>query len=115
MMLANPPLGALATNRTDPGRIPLKAQLYLALTTFLAATAQAALPGDAAEGKRLHDAHCTSCHDSAVYVRKDRMVRSLEDLKTQVVGCGRVAKQTFSSEQVRDIVKYLNDQFYRFP
>jgi cytochrome c5 len=27
----------------------------------------AALPGDGAEGKRLHDANCMGCHDTALY------------------------------------------------
>ena len=32
----------------------------------------AALPGDSADGKRLHDANCMGCHDTGIYTRKDR-------------------------------------------
>jgi cytochrome c5 len=41
----------------------------------------ATLPGDTAEGKRLHDANCMACHDTGIYTRKDRIVQSLDALK----------------------------------
>jgi mono/diheme cytochrome c family protein len=82
---------------------------------LLTLSAQAAeLPGDAAEGRRLHDANCTGCHDSAVYTRKDHAVRSLDGLKLQFESCSHMAKKEFSQAQARNIIKYLNDQFYRF-
>src|SRR5262249_39600346 len=40
----------------------------------------AALPGDSADGKRLHDASCIGCHDTGIYTRKDRLVGSLDAL-----------------------------------
>jgi cytochrome c5 len=45
--------------------------------TLLMTGAHAATPGNSVEGKRLHDAKCIGCHDSGVYTRKDRTVRSL--------------------------------------
>ena len=82
--------------------------------TFLALSAHAAVPGNVAEGKRLHDANCTGCHDTAVYTRKDHRVRSLDGLKQQVENCTHMAQKEFSPAERQDIVKYLNDQFYRF-
>ena len=81
--------------------------------TFLAVSAQAALPGNAADGKRLHDANCTGCHDTAVYTRKEHRVQSLSGLKQQVENCTHMAQKEFSPAERQDIVKYLNDQFYR--
>ena len=75
----------------------------------------AALPGDAAAGKRLYEASCTSCHDSSVFTRQNRRVKSLDALRGQVQACGHMAKQDFSAQQLQDLVKYLNEQFYRFP
>jgi hypothetical protein len=92
-------------------RLILSASLMVAIAT----AAYAALPGDAADGKRLHQAHCTSCHDTAVYTRKDRMVKSLDGLKEQIGDCSHMAGQSFSPAQTRNLVKYLNDQFYQFP
>lgn len=77
--------------------------------------AHAALPGDAADGKSLHDIYCMACHDTGVYTRKDRSIQSLEALKRQLQSCQRAAGTDFSAKEQRDVLKYLNDRFYRFP
>jgi mono/diheme cytochrome c family protein len=97
----------------DGGK-PVRLILFASLIVAVATAAYAALPGDAAEGKRLHQAHCTGCHGTAVYTRQDRMVKSLDELKNQVGDCSHMAGQTFSPVQAQNLVKYLNDQFYRF-
>ncbi len=75
----------------------------------------AALPGDSAEGKRLHDANCMGCHDTGIYTRKDRLVQSLDALKKRLGDCSHMAKKEFSVSETQNIIKYLNDQFYQFP
>jgi len=84
------------------------------LATFLIPAAHAAVPGNGAEGQRLHQANCTGCHDSSVYTRSNRMIHSLDALTHQVEGCGHAAKKDFSAAQVQDLVKYLNDRYYHF-
>ena len=74
----------------------------------------AALPGDSADGKRLHDANCMGCHDTSVFTRKDRLVQSLDALKKQLASCTHMAKKEFSASETQDLLKYLNDQFYHF-
>jgi hypothetical protein len=82
---------------------------------FLSMSAHAAtLPGDGEDGKRLHDAHCAGCHDTAVYSRKDHKVRSLDGLKRQFESCSHMANKEFSEIEAQNIIKYLNDGFYRF-
>jgi cytochrome c5 len=81
---------------------------------LLTASVQAALPGDSAAGKRLHDAKCTGCHDAGVYIRKDRTVRSLDALKRQLDGCSHMAKENLSAAETQNIIKYLDEQFYKF-
>lgn len=93
----------------------MKPIFFASLTILLAQGAAAALPGDSAEGKRLHDASCTGCHDAGLYTRKNRVVRSLDALKQQVEGCGHMANKNFSADDRQNIVKYLNDRFYQFP
>ena len=82
---------------------------------MLATSAQAALPGDVVEGRRLHDAHCMACHDTAVYTRKDRKMRSLDAVRAQLQNCAHMAKAELSAAQEQHLLKFLNEQFYRFP
>jgi cytochrome c553 len=74
----------------------------------------ASLPGDSAEGKRVFDANCTKCHQTDIFTRKDRKIQSLDALKEQLVNCSHAAKKEFSASEMQDLLKYLNDQFYRF-
>lgn len=89
--------------------------LAFLLVVLFSTGAQAALPGDGASGARLHQAHCTGCHDAAVYTRKERRVGSLAALREQLDGCTHLAKLDFSPAQLQDLIKHLNEQYYRFP
>jgi mono/diheme cytochrome c family protein len=44
----------------------LKSILCVSLLILLTPSAYAALPGDSADGKRLHDANCMGCHDTGI-------------------------------------------------
>ena len=91
---------------------PLVPALLLVVTTGASA---AMLPGDAAKGKAVHGQQCVACHDSGVYTRADRRIKSVEGLIGQVNGCVRQTGAKLSRDQVNDVVKYLDDAFYRFP
>ena len=94
----------------------MKIILCMSLLMLLMPSAYAAvLPGDSVEGKRLHDANCMACHDTGIYTRKDHVVRSLDALKVRLGDCSHMAKKDFSAIETQNIVKYLNDQFYKFP
>jgi cytochrome c2 len=75
---------------------------------------QPALPGDSAEGKKLHDANCTQCHSTSVYTRPDRKVKSLAALSSQVTSCTHMAQATLTEDEQKSVVEYLNQQFYKF-
>jgi len=93
----------------------MKSILGVSLLTLLMPSAYAAsLPGDSADGKRLHDANCMGCHDTSVFTRKDRLVQSLDALKKQLASCTHMSKKEFSASETQDLLKYLNDQFYHF-
>jgi hypothetical protein len=93
----------------------MKSILGVSLLILLMPSAYAAsLPGDSADGKRLHDANCMGCHDASVFTRKDRLVQSLDALKKQLASCTNMAKKEFSASETQDLLKYLNDQFYHF-
>ncbi len=94
----------------------MKIILCMPLLMLLMPSAYAAvLPGDSAEGRRLHDANCMGCHDTGIYTRKDHIGRSLDALKERLGDCSHMAKKDFSAIETQNIIKYLNDQFYQFP
>ena len=84
------------------------------LILLMPSSAYAELPGDSADGKRLHDANCMGCHDTGIYTRKDRLVGSLDALQKRLGDCSHMAKKEFSAIETQNIIKYLNDQFYQF-
>ena len=93
----------------------MKSILDVSLLILLMPSAYAAsLPGDSADGKRLHDANCMGCHDTGIYTRNDRVVQSLDALKKQLASCTHMAKKVVSASETQDLLKYLNDQFYHF-
>ena len=95
--------------------LSLTLTLTLTLTLALAApVTHAAVPGDAAAGQRLHAAHCAGCHDDSVYTRKDRKVRTLDELQTQLQGCSHAAKKEFTAVETQNLLRYLNERYYRF-
>ena len=54
----------------------------------------AVLPGDSAEGKRLHDVNRMGCHDTGIHTRKNHLVRSLDELKERLGDCSHMAKKS---------------------
>ncbi|BAQ17799.1 hypothetical protein [Methyloceanibacter caenitepidi] len=93
----------------------MKSFLSVLASMLLVSMAQASsLPGDSANGKRLYDTHCTECHDTSVLSRSDRAVQSLDQLREQLSSCSHMANAEFSADETRDLLKYLNDEFYHF-
>ena len=93
----------------------MKSLVLVSVLIALPVSAQAAaLPGDAAAGKKLHDSACMSCHNDSVYTRKDRHITTLDGLREQMNACGHMSNVTLSKEQATNLVKFLNEQFYHF-
>jgi len=86
----------------------------------ISSNAQSVLLGDSAKGKALHDKNCVACHagqykdPSKIYTRPDRRVNSVEGLMKQVAFCNKQTGANLSDDEVNDIIKYLNDTFYKF-
>lgn len=73
-----------------------------------------ATQADPAQGKKLADKSCTRCHDSSVYTRPNRQIRSLNALQHRVNMCEKPASVNWSDKQTGDVVDYLNTEFYHF-
>ena len=91
----------------------------LLASLFLGAAAHAA---DPAEGKKLVAEHkCETCHHNktlgdakAIYLRKDRKVTSMEQLKAQVARCNNELNLKLFPDDEEHIVAYLNATYYKF-
>lgn len=70
--------------------------------------------GDSKNGSKLHQESCTACHDSKVYTHKDRKIRTINGLEGRVELCSTNLNTRYTDEQNSDIVKYLNDNYYKF-
>lgn len=97
------------------------ALLLVALMLPVSALADDMLPGNATHGKQLLQAKCVACHarmfggdGSAVYTRKNHTVHSIEGLMGRVAACNQRVGAHFSGQDVDDVVKYLNETYYKF-
>ena len=83
-------------------------------STLLLCAPSLVLAADVENGDDLHFEHCTGCHDTSLYIRDDRKVRTLERLGAQVRLCKDRLGLTWFDDEVDDVVEYLNQTYYRF-
>lgn len=67
----------------------------------------------AEHGAELH-AQCLDCHGTAIYLKPDRKIRTLEGLHRETRRWADYYDPAFSEQEVDDLVAYLNRDFYRF-
>ena len=61
-----------------------------------------------------HQSNCTRCHDTSVYTRENRKMRSYPMLETQVARCdANLATKLFPGD-LEQLTDYLNTEFYKF-
>ena len=74
---------------------------------------------DLSQGKEIHDENCLKCHmgnhDEAFYTRKDRKMKSQKGLMTMIRMCDAQIGTSLFDEDIEEIAKYLNQNFYKFP
>ena len=92
----------------------MRRALLISILLSMALGVRPALSGDGAEGKKVHNANCTTCHSTSVYTRQDRKVKSLAALNKQVTSCTHMAQVTLTEDEQESVVQYLNQQFYKF-
>ena len=65
-------------------------------------------------GRALYENHCVVCHTSKVHRRVPQLPLELEELRTIVLMWVRSERLDWSSEDVEDVVHYLNRAHYQF-
>jgi mono/diheme cytochrome c family protein len=93
----------------------MKAILFLCSGLLLMQPALAKDP-DVANGKKLfNSANCMSCHGTDVFTRSDRKVKDLIALEKQVRHCDASTNTNWFDDEIKDVVAYLNQSYYKFP
>jgi hypothetical protein len=86
-------------------RLPATALLVICAGTVAAADFDAA---------DYHRAQCMRCHDTGVYTREDRRVRSFPMLEAQVARCDANLAMKLFPDDLALLVEYLNTHYYKF-
>ena len=95
---------------------------YVTVCFVLVVPALAMAAPDAAEGRKLVDEkNCETCHHNktmgdakAIYLRKDRKVNSMEQLKARVALCNSELNLQLFPDEEEHIVAFLDQEYYRF-
>ena len=91
----------------------MKPIVQLMTATLLALSGSQAMGGEFTAGS-YHDSNCTRCHDTGVYTRDNRKVRSYPQLQAQVARCDAMLETKLFPDDLATLVDYLNDGYYRF-
>lgn len=93
----------------------------LAILLFFLANSVILLTAHAQDGASLHAENCIACHSamtggdgSVLYTRDDQNVKSLDALGKQVNRCQSSLDLNWSTDQISNVQKYLNESFYQF-
>lgn len=74
-----------------------------------------ATAGNAANGEKLFKASkCNQCHGTEVYTRKDRKVKTLPALESQVRRCDSNLNTNWFDDEIIDVTAHLNKKYYKF-
>ena len=87
------------------------------LTSLTAcAIALFSLPASAQEtqrGRALYETQCATCHGERLHEREKSKIRSIGELRAEVLRWSRETRQRFTAEDIEDIVRFLNQTHYR--
>lgn len=65
-------------------------------------------------GQLLYENHCMSCHESVVHIRTRQQAKSLPELQARVIHWAAYLRLRWGTQEVEDVVRHLNNQYYKF-
>jgi mono/diheme cytochrome c family protein len=65
-------------------------------------------------GKLLYSTHCHACHNSTIHWREKKLVTDFASLEAQVRRWQMTAGLSWSTDDIRLVSLYLNENFYHF-
>jgi mono/diheme cytochrome c family protein len=89
---------------------------HLAYAGMIAvATAALAQPSpSASRGELLYNTHCIACHTTEVHWREQKLATDWASLVHQVRRWAGNTGLAWSDEEIADVARYLNSNYYRF-
>ena len=69
---------------------------------------------DSERGEALYLQHCLGCHESNAYIRQDRRVSDLTDLRRWVARWAFYLRLQWGGQELGDVTAYLNRAYYGF-
>jgi mono/diheme cytochrome c family protein len=86
----------------------------LVLGMLLMPSAWAQVPS-AERGRALYENHCTVCHTSRIHARVNRIPVSRAEVREIVESWQTQQKLAWGTQEVEDVVEFLNRTRYQFP
>ena len=96
-------------------RLQLRAAVARSAAAALLVSASAAPAPDAERGRALYENHCVVCHTSKVHRRFPPSAIDMEALRFIVNVWVEENRLQWGSEEIDDVVHYLDRTHYRFP
>ena len=66
-------------------------------------------------GQMLYENHCTSCHESTVYIRAKRKATNYKEVGDWVNQRAGWLNLGWTKVEKRAVMQYLNERYYKFP
>jgi cytochrome c-type biogenesis protein CcmH/NrfF len=65
-------------------------------------------------GGLLYSTHCSTCHNSTIHWREQKLATDWNSLKAEVYRWQRYTKLSWSEQEIIDVTSYLNSHYYNF-
>ena len=64
-------------------------------------------------GQLLYENHCLECHTSVVHIRNNRKAVTLTEVRNFVIRWSHELRLPWQEEEIDDVVRYLDQQYYK--
>lgn len=69
---------------------------------------------DSLNGELAHQKECLRCHATSVYNGQKSNLNNLDQLDAKIYFCAEDNQLDWSNKESKSVLKYVNDNFYRF-
>lgn len=87
-------------------------RLYLLAFIALVVVTVDAHAQDLQRGKALHDTHCTACHDTRIYTRKNRVAKDAAAIRAEVDRWRRNISLSWEPADIDAVSSFLASRYY---